>query len=266
MSKNGNNNNGPALPPGITAEIWEQMKKQQRRGPVPPATEGQAVAQPQPQKQQPHQQPKQQQAAVSGKSSKGKRVVVQIREANPVAVSNTGSYEAIEIDSGVGNESDEWKTVTTKRGRKKAAGDDVPVGDKGVEKVTAAVNGLTIAGEKKKKKKKPAVKEGSKAPATAPAPPSSQAVTAARKGSVDGKKQQSGPALVSQQAPPAHKDQELEVDGDPVKRLRNLKKRLKEIEQLRQKDKSTLGADQVEKMKRYSEVKKQIAILEARVN
>lgn len=267
MSKNGVNNNGPALPPGITAEIWEQMKKQQRRGPVPPASDGQAAPAAQ-QKQQ--QQVKQQQQAKqlqtgSGKQQQaksGKRVAVQIREANPVAVSNkTGSYEAIEIDSGVGNESnDEWKTVSRKGNRKKGAGDETAAGAS-VEKVANAVNGMQIAGDKKKKKKKPAAKaEGvvvSKAPAASAQ--TAAAANAGRKGSADsGKQKQAAGSVV------AH--QESEQDGDPVKRLRNLKKRLKEIELLRQMDKSTLGADQVEKMKRYQEVKKQIAILESRVN
>lgn len=270
MSRNGVNNNGPALPPGITAEIWEQMKKQQRRGPVPPVTDGQ-----QEQSAPVHRKQQQQQAQVqakgqqinSGKQAKtGKRVAVQIRESNPVAVSKTGSYEAIEIDSGVGNESnDEWKTVSRKGNRKKAAGDEAPAAS--VEKVANAVNGMQIAGDKKKKKKKqtpPAAKSDEVVLLTKSSVPASaqSAVSAGRKGSADsGKKKKS--AGVDQPSP---QQQESEQDGDPVKRLRNLKKRLKEIEALRQMDKSTLGPDQVEKVKRYHEVKKQIATLESRVN
>lgn len=52
------------------------------------------------------------------------------------------------------------------------------------------------------------------------------------------------------------------VQVDPAKKLRNLKKRLREIETLKTKDISTLDKDQVEKLKRYKEIKKLVKQLE----
>lgn len=45
---------------------------------------------------------------------------------------------------------------------------------------------------------------------------------------------------------------------DPVKRLRNLRKKLKEIEALKSKDTSTLEKDQLDKLERYTEIVQQI--------
>lgn len=49
---------------------------------------------------------------------------------------------------------------------------------------------------------------------------------------------------------------------DPAKRLRNLKKKLKEIESLKTKDRNSLEKEQLEKISREQDVKKQIAELE----
>jgi len=49
---------------------------------------------------------------------------------------------------------------------------------------------------------------------------------------------------------------------DPFKRLKNLKKKLADIEKLRLKDKSTLDKDQIEKINRYDEVQEMIKELE----
>lgn len=52
---------------------------------------------------------------------------------------------------------------------------------------------------------------------------------------------------------------------DPVKRLKNLRKKLLEIEKLKAKDRATLDKDQLEKMNRYEEVLEMIEGLEAEV-
>ena len=199
--------NERSLPPGITAEVWEQMKQQQKQ-------------------------------AAKGKATK--------------TTVTTKPVAAVQQDSGVG-EPDEWTTVSRKSNRKKnAAGDEnVPAA---VEKINSGVNGITITAAKAKKKKKPASDNNNKVVAGT----AQQQAVAVVKNTAEAKKQQ------PQKQQPAAQD--VEVDGDPVKRLRNLKKRLKEIEELRQKDKSSLGADQVEKVKRYNEIKKMVARLEAAVN
>jgi hypothetical protein len=49
---------------------------------------------------------------------------------------------------------------------------------------------------------------------------------------------------------------------DPAKRVRNLKKKLREIEQLEELDSDTLTAPQLEKIQKKQEVEKEIELLE----
>ena len=305
LSRNGhNNNNGPPLPPGITPEIWEQMKQQKRRGPgmmtaammpapVKSTDQPQAPVQRQqrPQQQQQQQPAKQATKATAtgaitgaGKAGKGKAVrpSIMIKEANPVAV-NANLTDTIELETvsvgaeggggHVKSEADEWKTVTRKNARKKNVVGDENAATVNVDKVSSGVNGITIAGAKRGKNKKPAgngvvnqvVVAGGKGAAAAAAGQQSASV-AAKKISGNNNNNNSKLLAASFDRETDSSTHELEVEaGDPAKRLRNLKKRLKEIEQLRQKDKSTLGPDQVEKVKRLTEVKRMIAKLEARV-
>lgn len=51
------------------------------------------------------------------------------------------------------------------------------------------------------------------------------------------------------------------ITTDPVKRLRNLRKKLKEIENLKQKPKATLEKEQLEKIQRELEIVEQIEVL-----
>lgn len=284
-------NNGPSLPPGITAEVWEQMKRQQKGKGLLASSAGtdsghaSHVKQQKPQQQvQQQQKPQQvqgqgQQAPVtSAKRTKGKKNVlpILIREANPVAITANRPHAAIEVVSSSAaakaEEVDEWKTVNRKSGKKKTSGDENTV-----EKTT--VNGVQQQGKSKKQKKQQQQQ------------PQQQKATLTE----SNRKQSAGQVTVApekqkqqQQQQPSHKKPQSQnqtaqaskkkpvdkkpvtttdssEDGDPVKRLRNLKKRLQEIEQLKQRDKSSLIPEQVEKMKRYNDIKKQIAKLELEV-
>lgn len=55
------------------------------------------------------------------------------------------------------------------------------------------------------------------------------------------------------------------ITTDPVKRLRNLRKKLKEIESLKQKDHAILEKEQLEKIKREEEITQQIILLASQI-
>jgi hypothetical protein len=282
------------------------MKKQQKRGPIPASASSvdhnsesvPAAAQKQvsssPAASGKQQQRSQQQTGKqnTGKSGKGTRIAVTIKEANPIAVSisSSGYHEgdaAIELlDTKAGKETsgDEWTTVSSRKNKKKSSpGDEnlVPgAAASSMDRIIVGVNGIKLAtgltagsdvpsGNKSKKKKSAANKSDAQ-----PLNQTEKAVTVSRKGSDPKEQSAQKPIKPQPQQQPQQKHQkaaptavtESEADGDPVKRLRNLRKRLKEIEELRNKDKNSLGADQIEKMKRYSEIKKQIQRLEAKVS
>ena len=223
----------------------------------------------------------QQAVTTSVKRTKGKKNVlpILIREANPVAITASRPTAAIEVvpssSSAKLDEVDEWKTVNRKSSKKKTTDENV------VQEKTHAVNGIQQQGKSKKQKKqqqqpqqqqnqgtKATLTESNKKQSTGTHP-----VNVAEKQ----KQQQQQPSqkkpnqtVTTAQASKKKPDKKPVItdsseDGDPVKRLRNLKKRLQEIEQLKQRDKSSLVPDQVEKIKRYNDIKKQVAKLELEV-
>lgn len=53
-------------------------------------------------------------------------------------------------------------------------------------------------------------------------------------------------------------DPSQQIGSDPVKRLRNLRKKLKEIDALKTKDKASLEQEQLDKLSRYDEIQAQV--------
>ena len=265
---------GPTgLPPGITQEVWEQMKKQQKN----PVVTAKAIK-----TTQPSQEPKK---VLGENKTVGKK--------KKTSANNNNVGESVKKPA---NESagDGWVTVQTKKSKKQLQNEAPAVGD-----IDSGVNGLSLTEgvtAAKKKKNKPKKSESSvatevtkqptvvkttavKQPAVAKEPkpkkeqpkPATQvtkpvtAVTAAPKADKKSvKPAATKPAEVAKSAAKPVKGLKLDPDTDPAKKLRNLKKRMKEIEELKAKQeaKANLSKDQLEKISRRREVKTAILALE----
>ena len=276
---------GPTgLPPGITQEVWEQMKKQQKN----PVVTAKAIK-----TTQPSQEPKK---VLGENKTVGKKKKT---SANNNNVGESVKKPASELSG------DGWVTVQTKKSKKQLQNEAPAVQD-----IDSGVNGLSLTEgvtSAKKKKNKPkksesnvatevtkqstvvkttAVKQPTvakptavKQPAVAKEPkpkkeqpkPATQvtkpvtAVTAAPKAEKKSvKPAATKPAEVAKSAAKPVKGLKLDPDTDPAKKLRNLKKRMKEIEELKAKQeaKANLSKDQLEKISRRREVKTAILALE----
>jgi len=231
IAKSHNNNTG--LPPGITPEIWEQMKAQQK-------SIGKA----------------------GGKTSnqQSKTAAENVKNAS-IGQSGPGSKASIS-PIGDNNNEDGWVTVNRKKGKNQVQPSS------GADSISTGVNGITIDDKKNKKKnnrrKKPnAGGQGDVAISgdedEVKAVPQAPTVTTTTK---PGGQQQ--PKAIQQQ--PKSSTGESDSEVDPAKKLRNLKKRLRAIEELKAKVQADpsirLDKAQQDKIKSEKEVKHAIKALE----
>lgn len=153
-------------------------------------------------------------------------------------------------------DSDEWVTVSNRKGRKNKKNSlaDVQVDQNIIDdNANEVASGVTLkvsneSGTGKKGKQRPA-KE-----------PTSESNGKVKK---DNSKKSSSKVTAVVETAPSHDSTDTDgVQADPAKKLRNLKKRLREIEVLKTKDIATLDKDQVEKVKRYKEIKKLVKQME----
>ena len=157
------------------------------------------------------------------------------------------------VSSGHQETTDSWVTVQSKKKKKKLAQSNV---ENSVEDVNRLMNGVTIGKDKAAAKK--AKKAAGKQQPTNAAKNQSSAPTQAKKAAPVQKNQSTDDDEVTT-------DANANQTTDPFKRLRNLRKKLKEIDSLRSKDRKTLEKDQLEKLNRYQEVKQQIQELSSEI-
>lgn len=138
------------------------------------------------------------------------------------------------------NKGDEWVTVMNKKKKKQQS-------MKGDEEINSKMNGLSVnnnnnvtktAKPKKKKKKQPAA--------------------AANVAAVSSDVEEEENVQIKNVSNTASVGGKNDASFDPAKRLRNLRKKLKEIEELKLKDPKTLAPEQLDKIKRIHEVKSMI--------
>lgn len=188
------------LPPGITPEVWESMKQQQR-----------AMA-----------------------KSKIQSEAEMVAQSAPAA-----NHQQPNNKSG----GDEWVTVMRSKKKKQQS-------LKGDEDIHSKMNGLSI--NNNNNVQKAAVKPKKPKKKKTPAAPTTTVVSSdVEEENVVVQTKSVSKAVVGN------------VGGgdagfDPVKRLRNLRKKLKEIEELKSRDPKTLAPEQLDKIKRISEVKSMI--------
>lgn len=160
-----------------------------------------------------------------------------------------------------GDNTDNWQEVSGKKSKKKAPqaqnkpAEDAPTTDKSQETATPK----DVEQKKKKKKEKKEVDQLAD---------DVKAKVNVTKASQPPKQSQEKHAAGSKQvsAPSSNRTSESEGITEPAKKLRNLKKKLREIDELKAKDPSTLDKDQLAKLSRESELKKQVKKLESSIN
>jgi len=226
-------NDSPGLPPGITPEIWEQMKAQQK-------SIGKA----------------------GGKTSnqQSKTAAENVKNAS-IGLSGSGSKASIS-PIGYNNNEDGWVTVSRKKGKNQVQPSS------GIDSISTGVNGITIDDKKNKKKnnrrkKSNAGGQGDDAISgdenEVKAVPQAPTLTATKPG---GQQQ----TKATQQQQPKSSAGESDSEVDPAKKLRNLKKRLRAIEELKAKVQADpsirLDKAQQDKIKSEKEVKQAIKALE----
>lgn len=240
------------LPPGITPEIWASMKAQQRNQRYDPNVQNAKKDKPpQPAKSEVvHDKLSADPAAPKQAKSKGKKSGP--KPQNKPQQNENVSLQVEPMKAQI--EADEWVTVSNRKGRKNKKNSltdvqlDQNIIDDNVNEVTSG-EALKVSNESGPGKK---AKQRSKAPSNG----------SNEKVKKDTAKKQSSKVTVVEKVASQESTDTDGVQADPAKKLRNLKKRLREIELLKTKEISTLDKDQVDKVKRYGEIKKLVKQLE----
>lgn len=156
-----------------------------------------------------------------------------------------------------GGGDDQWHEVGGKKSKKKSASQPAaPAAER--EEATAKDTEQTKKKKKKEKKEVEQLADGLEskvnvAQAPKPQEPKPQVDASSTKQTIKPRSTQTS-------------ESEAGAATDPAKKLRNLKKKLREIEELKAKEQSTLGSDQLAKLSRESELRKQIKNLESTVS
>lgn len=193
------------LPPGITPEVWESMKQQQR--------------------------------------SMAKKKIQS--ESNDLTSTLPSAGNHVNKPGG-----DEWVTVMNKKKKKQSL-----KGEDEVSKMNElSINNNNVAPKAEKVKKAKKKKNPVSNISASNIPVSSDAE--------DVVVETTKVSKVSKNVGGTNNEDQL---FDPVKRLRNLRKKLKEIEELKRRDLKTLAPEQLDKIKRIHEVKAMISQLSNQV-